>query len=352
MTERKIIALPKRQAAEEAAATWIVRLDKDDLSEADRAAFRQWYQASEQNKSAFDRLSSVWGGLDDLSDLTDLAASDDVASALKEDRRLSASRPFRRTMLIGSMAAAFMIVCALVMTSIVMPVRGDFQESYQTVIGQQRTVVLPDRSVVILNTDSAMEVAYSGAERLIKLTHGEAFFEVATDKVRPFSVETESGRVTAVGTAFSVRVHDEKIDVVVTHGRVALAPASIETAQDVVLSEAAGPSMMEVTAGQTVTFAQRVETLDQIATEDIERRLDWRDGMLAFRGEPLEQVVRDVSRYTDLIIEIDGEEIKQQPIGGYFKVGETEALFEALTTLSDLEVERVDEGRIRIARAD
>lgn len=349
MTDLKIINLPDQRAIEEAAALWALRLDEGNLSAADEAAFRAWYHASDLHKMAFDRLSKVWAGLDGLSDLTDLAAADDVKSALKSDR-LVIFQQTRTRILVGAIAACFALVGILSASNAFWPANAGFEHVYQTALGEQQTVDLPDGSTVILNTDTALNVVFTSDARSVKLERGEAFFDVASDKSRPFSVDTDSGRVTAVGTAFSVRVLEEKIDVVVTHGRVALAPALLEPTETVVYSAIAEPRNMEITAGQAATFAQGVEALDQIAPVEIERRLDWRDGMLAFKGEPLEQVVRDISRYTDLVIEIDGDEIRQQPIGGYFKVGETDALLEALATLSDLEIEQVDDSRIRITR--
>lgn len=350
MTEQKIISLPNQKVIEEEAALWVMRLDDDGVSAADKASFRTWYHASEQNKAAFDQLLTLWGGLDSLPDLTDLAASDAVVAALNEDRRLP-FRPSTRKFLVGAIAASFALMCVLATSVVFDPAEPGFERTYQTKIGQQQTVDLPDGSTVILNTGSRLSAVFTSEARSLTLESGEAFFDVAHDKTRPFSVETKSGLVTAVGTAFSVRVHQEKMDVVVTEGRVALAPIIASIQDSAAPSKAVARSVMEITAGQTVAFAQRVETLDQIEPSAIERRLDWRDGVLAFKGEPLEQVISDISRYTDLVIDIDDAELRQQPIGGYFEVGETEALFEALAELSDLQVEWIDERHVKIARA-
>ena len=243
------------------------------------------------------------------------------------------------------------LFCVIMVFAISKPNPAAFSEEYATIVGEQRTIELPDGSSIVLNTNSSLNVRFTRKKRELSLIRGEAFFEVASDKARPFSVLTERGRVTAVGTAFSVRVDADDMGVIVTHGRVALTPV-IESAR-IFAPEVQDytSTQMEITAGQSVKYDQQVTELDQIASDDIERELDWRDGVLAFRGEPLSQVVRDVSRYTPIEIEIVSDDLKQRPIGGYFKVGETEALFDALAIMADVKVERIAENKVQLYAA-
>ena len=359
MTNRNIIPLPDSKEIEETAAHWIMRLEDKDMSEATNAEFRTWYFENEAHKNAFERLSSVWGNMDVLADLNDMAASDVSIAASKRDS--GAVWFTRRRVLVGALAASILVVFSF---GLLMPRDFEvapFQQAYNTQIGEQETVNLPDGSSIILNTNTKVDIEFTKSNRIVRLESGEAYFEIAKDVERPFSVQTKQGIVTAVGTAFSVRVLDTKIDVLVTEGRVKLSavPDIGTDALEVIKAprrQSAEPQIvepqvvMEVTAGQAIVFAQRVESLAPIDDMAIERELDWRDGVLAFKGESLEQVVADISRYTDLTIEITGEELRQQPIAGYFKVGETGALFDALTIMADVEVERIEVNRIRLYR--
>lgn len=85
---------------------------------------------------------------------------------------------------------------------------------YSTVQGEQRTVALPDGSMVYLNTDTAIAVVYGDDERWVELLRGEALFQVASNPDRPFRVIAEGGMTEAVGTAFVIR--EDPVDTVVT----------------------------------------------------------------------------------------------------------------------------------------
>jgi len=83
---------------------------------------------------------------------------------------------------------------------------------FSTVIGGLEAVPLGDGSRVTLNTDSELQVSLEPTERVVNLNHGEAYFEVAQDKTRPFIVKAGHARVIAVGTQFSVRRDGDQVD--------------------------------------------------------------------------------------------------------------------------------------------
>lgn len=347
MTNHKIVPLPDSKKIEADAALWIMRSDDGELPEADRSELDAWLAKSEKHRAAFKRLQGAWGQLDVLNELNDYAASMDIDETVSSRiAALSYSRLPRKPVE-WCIAASLVIVtiAGLFQTSVFNS--SEFSASYVTAVGEQQTIDLPDGSTIILNTSSQVEVDYLHSTRDIFLAKGEAYFDVVENRSAPFVVRTGRGRVTAVGTAFSVRLQEEKVNVVVTEGRVALSPF-VKTEGMFEADIISAPVLMEVTAGQTVAFAQRVESLELIEPAAIERELDWRDGVIKFTGEPLEQVIDDISPYTSLVIEIDGEELRQQPIGGYFKVGEIEALFDALKIMANVEVDRTDNERVRL----
>ena len=91
---------------------------------------------------------------------------------------------------------------------------------YATAVGQQRLIALSDGSNVNLNTDSQIRVNFGEAYRDVYLLRGEAHFAVADDREVPFRVSAGSGRIRALGTAFSVYVRDGSVDVTVSEGTV------------------------------------------------------------------------------------------------------------------------------------
>jgi transmembrane sensor len=179
-------------------------------------------------------------------------------------------------------------------------------------------------------------------ERRVLLAHGEAFFEVEPSDDRPFVVATEFGYVRVTGTAFLVRLEDTGLEVVVKEGRVELHEQGVDNS--------GGTLVADLEAGEVAIVDQSGSALiDEIGPEKMVRKLGWRDGMLMFDGESLDEVVREVSRYTSVNIVIETPALREQRIGGYFKVGEVEDLLGTLESDFDIEVHRVDDNNIRLA---
>jgi len=83
---------------------------------------------------------------------------------------------------------------------------------YATATGERREAVLADGSRLTLNTATALDVAWSDAQRLVRLHRGEVYVHTAPDAPgahRPFIVETPQGRLRALGTRFVVRIEDD-----------------------------------------------------------------------------------------------------------------------------------------------
>ena len=359
MTNNNIVPLPTAQDIENEASLWLMRLTDGAVSDERRAEFASWINQSLQHKEAFERLSQFWDNLEFTSEYLDYAASGRADEA-KGDVRLEGSTNRYRRILTGAIAASIAAMICVFTVQFFSP-NDSFDMAYQTSIGQQQTVDLPDGSQILLNTDSAMRVEFEKTARTIWLTKGEAFFDVAPDKDVPFSVRTQEGTVTAIGTAFSVRVRDDKLDVIVTEGRVALASLSeidrtteeedSRQAGDL-LTEKGASSTIEVTAGQSAVIDRGVKAIADVKPDQIETSLDWQDGVLSFRGETLEQVVEKLARYSAMTIEIPDPELRQQKVVGYYTIGDVDRMLEALNVMANIEVEQVSEEHIKLYRIE
>ncbi len=343
---RNIIDFPDIQKVEAEAAEWIMKLEDGDETASDRAEFRKWLSQGEQYKEAYQRLASLWGALDLLEDLEDLSRAETHKNLLsKSSGRRNISRRASVFAIAASVAAAVIVGAGLQLNA---GSKYDFEATYITQLGKRQTVILPDGSEVILNTQSQVDVKYNATERLVYLRKGEAFFEVAKNAEKPFSVIANGGAVKAVGTAFTVRLRDTKIDVTVSEGRVALyaAPkeeAVVDASYQINLDDA---TLLQVTAGQQVLFRDTIEHLGHIEPSVLKRKLSWREGVLAFSGDPLSEMVEEVSRYTDIKIEIHDDALRTLPVAGYFEAGEVDAMLEALSLMANIEAEHVDSKHI------
>ncbi|WP_411820052.1 FecR domain-containing protein [Hyphococcus formosus] len=342
----KIVAFPTRAEMDAAAAAWYARLDGDDVTAEDRAAFGQWIAESEHHKAAFERVATLWDGFGVLKELEDIALSAEECEPSKP--------PLITRRKIVAMAASIVMVVGVGVIS--MLYTSFTPERYATGVGEQKTIRLKDGSEVQLNTDTQILVKIDDKARHITLERGEAHFEVATDPQRPFSVFAGKGVFTAVGTAYTVRLRPgAEVEVTVSEGRIAMAAerALAQVTETTETTKIKDQHLLgtALDAGQNAVFTDKVESIVSIEPNVLTRKASWRLGLLTYQGEPLSEVVADVSRYTDINIEISDAAIQSLPVGGTFRVGEIDAMFDALEVTFGLQIEYVDDKSIKISRA-
>ena len=228
-----------------------------------------------------------------------------------------------------------------------------FAADYATAIGEQRSVVLPDGSQIRMNTASSVDVSYNHGVRLIHLAGGEAWFKVAHNKARPFIVYAGKYAVKAVGTAFSVRVRDDGIDLTITDGRIEVAslkqriPPQASLDPDMI-NEAV--SRVPLTAGQHAVFNEGIELAQRVEPAQMEKMLSWRDGMLIFDNDTLEDVVAEISRYTPVKIVISDSDIRDMRFGGYFHANDVPSILATLEEGFGIHVEKINNNLIYLSR--
>jgi len=358
-----IVHFPDRRTVEAEAGTWLIRLDGDmPLADAERAALQEWLARSPVNVSELRELASLWGKMNVLTELAvPLESRQSSGTASPERSRRFSLFTFPAAMA-GALAATLLVVVASTFWFNDHPI--DIENGlHATVVGEQKSLNLPDGSVVLLNTNTQVRVEYSPQFRDIRLLQGEAHFTVAKDSEHPFRVYAGSSRIQAVGTAFAVHLKDQDVNVTVTEGKVALAVRALisesaaESGADAMLNDFA-----TLQAGQTTVISgnpQReahlqaaADSIQTVTLPEIERRLSWRQGLLTYNGEPLEQVVAEISRYTNLSIQIEDPSVKAIKIGGQFQVGETEAMLASLEANFALRVTRLDDDRVVLTAAN
>ena len=330
-----ILNFPDRSPGEEEAARWVVRHDNGPLTAEERVHFEAWKQASPTHADTFARLAGHWNNLDVLAALTDTPAETPMLKrpALWAGIGIAAAVAF--AVFAG---AAQMFAPA---TAPVQIAQTPGLEVYKTLVGDQQKITLDDGSIVTLNTASRIESRMTTQERTVRLLEGEAYFEVAHDASRPFRVYAGDGMTVAVGTAFSVRLKDDAVEVVVSEGKVAYSRVTGAPAADPIAF---------VAAGQTASFSDAV-LIEKIDEAVVDRKLSWTEGELVFAGDPLSSVVADISRYTDIKFDFASQDLAEMRVGGVFQVGEVNDMLDAIETNFGLQVERIGENAVRISGA-
>jgi len=203
--------------------------------------------------------------------------------------------------------------------------------AYATERGEMRLVSLEDGSTILLNTDTLVKVRGRGRAREVVLVRGEAFFTVAKDAVRPFEVEVDGKRISTKAGAFRVhKLPAAAVDVLVSEGRVSA--SSDDRATAVFLEPHMRLAMGQTQAGGGVPV--------RVGADDVERDLAWREGKIAFQGEPLSEAAQAFSRYSDLRIVIEDAALAREPVTGLFAANDPAGFGIAVASIFDARVSR------------
>jgi transmembrane sensor len=349
-----ILRFPDAEEVEARAAEWAVRVAEGGLCEEENAEFQSWYATSARHREAFSRMSQLWEECDSLAELTDHAAAD-ITRASRVDsgsRRADVLRylPGGRALLAASVAAIALLAASTLERQADQTQLQTASEAYETAaetaIGERSTVTLPDGSSVELNTASRISVRYTANARVVQLTRGEAHFTVASDRKRPFAVHAADRLVTAVGTAFTVQLRRDAVEVTVAEGRVSLAGSPQPQVGSA--SAQADLPLPALEAGHSALLREGSPQVAALAPAELERKLAWRQGMLAFAGEPLLQVLQEIGRYTDIVIEVTDPALRDLPVAGRLRIDDVESMLQALQLMADVRVERLDDRHVRL----
>ncbi len=331
--------LPNSDDTEREASAWFARMNADDVTADDRTRFEAWLRTQSCNAKAYTEVSATW---------QELVKSGPLVRAVYFGQVMNAALAppaSRRRWAAAAVAAG---IGAIVLGAVWNLYKQKEETRFQTAIGEQVAVALPDGSSFDLNTDSRIWVDYSQRRRVIRLERGEAYFKVAHDTQRPFWVRAGDYWVRAVGTAFNVYLTPTGVEVTVSEGTVSVVKA---TANESPPSDPAiTGSAAAVTAGEQADVHGRAEVIHELNSAQLTRLLAWRKSSLYFQDQPLGDVVNELMRYTTLKIEFDDDALRQVPVGGTFQTSPegAEALLTMLRDGFGTNIRRDGEGHVHI----
>jgi transmembrane sensor len=296
----------------ELAARWAVRADAGALDPDEQRELETWLAADSRHRGAYVRARAQWVDLDRLAALK--GPSGGTAG------RFPAAGLSRRQLLAAGIAAIGVLGGGLSWLIV-----REGQERYTSGIGEVRRIALEDGSIVLLNTATEVTVRLTKQQRDVRLVRGEALFEVAHDKFRPFIVQANDTAVRAVGTAFAVRLDAAQVDVTVTEGVVEVADSKTMSGLGVVSPTASKLDVKRVAAHERVVIARsRAPYIEPIAPAQADRQLAWRVGMVSFDGESLQTAVAEINRHNRRQIVVDDPALASMPIVGIFRATDLE----------------------------
>lgn len=343
----KIIELPISSGRFDEASQWVAKLDRT-LTHDEIAQLKLWLQAHPENKSIFLKMTALWDKMDQLSLLSELFQQEKV----KRSYRL----PFFA-------AAASIIVCFLGVAWSLMSIDPSastlwntptddvvaiIDGNYETAIGEQNTIRLPDGSTLILNTNSLINVVYTNKQRLLILERGEIHIDVAHDENRPLSVVAGKKIMQAVGTAFDVRLfHDKKVELIVTDGRVLVTERNeLNERTPINTFKQLSAKTVSVSRGEKIVLGTKKDIVAKVDSQEMAAQLGWKQGKVVLRGETLEEALAEFSRYSNMQFIIADENIKSIRIAGLFKNNDAEAFLQSLSSNFPISYQKINNHKI------
>lgn len=294
------------------AAGWHARLSAPDCHPRDRHEFERWRASHAANALAFDHVVSTSERIARLTQHDPRLVA--MAEAALEDSAPVVSSSKRGKIALGAAASIVLAVGALRFApELVDPLAGAV---YTTAAGETQTLQLTDGSTVHLDTASEINVSIDSDERRVTLTSGRAYFKVAKDARRPFSVTADDVRTTALGTEFEVQREAGEVIVTLAEGVVEVEGTTRESWGEIL---APGDEMR-------VSGAQRSRSRIDLAYV-----ADWSRGRHEFQHTPLAQAVTEINRYSRVKVRIGDPSIAQLAIGGNFLIGDSERIVSAIT---------------------
>jgi len=201
--------------------------------------------------------------------------------------------------------------------------------AYSTAVGGYQRLVLDDGSVLQLNTNTGVRVLLNDHSRRVILERGEAFFDVARDRARPFVVQAGGRQIVAIGTQFAVRRERDDVRVTVTEGTV-----GIDSERHEANPTLQPDSSLLLPAGSVARIAATgTLKVEHHSVPDVESELTWRTGILAFHNQTLGDVVAEINRYNRRQFAVRDPGLALLPFGGNVRAADPQSLIDALRTL-------------------
>ncbi len=270
-------------AASERAADFFARRRFGEWSEADQAEFDAWLAESTLHRVAYLRLESAAAHTEHL------VAFDprEFGQGMRQDRySLLPTRRFTLSFLAAAAIASFAVYGIPFVKSLLAPP----DRMFSTDVGGRTMLKFQDGTEVELNTNTVMRFRMTTAERTVWLERGEAWFHVAHDAAKPFTVVIGTHRVVDVGTEFVVRRDDRQVEVALLNGQAVL--------------KTQGTASTMLTPGDDAVATPVSVSVTRKTPQELADELAWRRGMLVFRNRRLADVAREINRYnsTKLVI--------------------------------------------------
>ena len=318
---------PERQqeSVRESAAAWHSRLHHDGESAQTARAFNSWLAESIEHRKAYEDIERSWETLRASTHSADIMAlRHETALRLT---RINA-REIRPVKWLATAAVMLLIAGGFILAT--RPAHAPRTDGmYATGTGQEMPIVLPDGSHVTLDTRSELHVAFSDHERSVQLIRGQALFEIAKDRTRPFIVTAADHRLEAVGTVFDVHLNEQQVRVTMVEGTVRV-EHTVSTPPPTIL----------ITAGEQLISDDHQH--DRVYEVNPKQVTSWLHGQVIFDNTSLATAVTELNRYSTVQIKLADPGLADIHLSGTFTADRPDLFVEAVTTYYPISIASED----------
>lgn len=311
--------------AELEAAHWLVVLDEPRVSRQDIDAFQAWLAADEAHKRAYDAVSATSDKIDAV------LAREPLGREVRHRRTRVPVRPIA----IAALSAAAAVL-ALFVISPLSPLRDEAGAVYATAPEEERLVRLSDGTTIEMAPGARLRASLEGDERRVRFEEGVALFNVAHDASRPFVVMTKFGEIRVLGTSFVVRLGPDAAITTVLSGRV-------EARREMLFS---ADNSVAASADQEIELGGGAPTVSVLAPDALDRRLVWRERMVALDGQSLREAAAEVTRFSGVRFAFADTATAQVRLAGYVAGDDVEAFLALLENNVGVSADRRADGVI------
>lgn len=184
--------------------------------------------------------------------------------------------------------------------------------------GNKTSVVLADGSKIALNSGTILQYDVQPGElRQVKLLQGEAYFDVAKDPDCPFRVSVNDMNIEVLGTKFNVKSVGRDVETSLFTGSVQLSVDHSDFSY-------------RMKPGEKSIYQSAKNTL-QLGTIDEMLDAGWKDGYLAFKSAPLQEVIQKIECWYGVRIRLQNKALRSDLLTGSFHQETLESVLKSLS---------------------
>lgn len=294
----------------------------EQCNEQTNQAIKKWINKDPKNKAYFEELQFYW---DSKSITSKKIVFDSNKALVKLTKRKAALKQFRIRKFMRY-AAVITLFIATSITSFFVINRYSNQILVKNNTNIDKVLNLEDGTNILLAQGGSISYPkhFAKNKRLIQLT-GEAFFDVAKDKSRPFIITTSLTKTKVLGTSFRISENSSKTSIKVESGIVEFMQVDDPG------------NKVRLVKGDFANYIGKQKVLLQGKQLNNEQLLIKH---LAYQNEKLKTICNDLKELYNIDIRIEGNQIPQLLMTATFEDQNLDHILESISFSLDLEIER------------